>query len=183
MKYFGHWLKYFWALIEIFSGIGWNFSGIDRNISDIDQKIFRHWSKYFSALIKIFSGTDRNIFQALIEIFLGVDRNTPRLPRLPRKSLMTSWSSGIHVYRTCRLKAEETCSHSHQCPVRPWSSLAMPRCQRFLWPLFGARPDERGGEQKSPTKTQKNESFRKQASTNLKDSRSNTSLKVVYTFL
>ena len=85
--------------------------------------------------------------------------------------------------RTCRLKAEETCSHSHQCPVRPWSSLAMPRCQRFSWPLFGARPDERGGEEKSPTKTQKNESFRKQASTNLKDSRSNTSLKVVYTFL
>ena len=86
-------------------------------------------------------------------------------------------------YHTCRLKAEETCSPSHQCPVLQWSSLAMPRCQRFSWPLFGARPDERGGEEKLPTKTQKNESFREQASTNLKDSRSNASLKVVYTFL
>ena len=77
--------------------------------------------------------------------------------------------------RTCRLKAEETCSHSHQCPARPWSSLAMPRCQRSSWPLFGARAEERVGQQKSVAKTQKNESFRKQDGTNLKDSHSKTS--------
>ena len=84
----------------------------------------------------------------------------------------------LHVsifYRTCRLKAEETCSHSHQGPVRPWSSLAMPRCQRSSWPLFGARAEERVGQQKSAAKTQKNESLRKQDGTNLKDSHSKTS--------
>ena len=69
-----------------------------------------------------------------------------------------------------------------QCPVRPWSSLAMPRCQRFSWPLFGARPEGRGGQQKSVAKTEKNESFRKQDGTNLKDSRSKTSYKIVYIF-
>ena len=30
--------------------------------------------------------------------------------------------------RTCRLKAEETFSHSHRCPGWSWSTLAMPRC-------------------------------------------------------
>ena len=60
------------------------------------------------------------------------------------------------------------------CPVRPWSKLAMPMCQRFSWPLFGARPDEWGGEQKSLTKTQKNESFRKNNATNFKGSRLKT---------
>ena len=62
-----------------------------------------------------------------------------------------------------------------QCPVRPWSSLAMPRCQRSSWPLFGARAEERVRQQKSVTKTQKTESLRKQDGTNLKDSRSKTS--------
>ena len=59
-----------------------------------------------------------------------------------------------------------------QCPVWPWSSLAMPRCQRFSWPSFGARPEGRGGQQKSATKTQKNESFRNRDGINLNNSQS-----------
>ena len=35
----------------------------------------------------------------------------------------------------------------------------MPMCQRFLWPLFGARPDERGVEQKLLTKNTENQKF------------------------
>ena len=60
-------------------------------------------------------------------------------------------------------------THSAHRPMRPWSILAMPRCQRFPWALFGARPPERTGQQKSEKKTEKNESFIKKNSMNFKD--------------
>ena len=58
----------------------------------------------------------------------------------------------------------------------------MPRCQRFPWDLFGARPPERTGQQKSKGKTEKNESLIKKNGMNFQDLISKLSEKVVYTF-
>ena len=60
-------------------------------------------------------------------------------------------------------------THGAHRPMRPWSILAMPRCQRFPWALFGARPPERTGQQKSKGKTEKNESLIKKNGMNFQD--------------
>ena len=54
----------------------------------------------------------------------------------------------------------------------------MPRCQRFPWAVFGARPPERTGQQKSKGKTEKNESLIKQDGMNFKDLLAKLSQKV-----
>ena len=73
-------------------------------------------------------------------------------------------------------------AHGAHFLMRPWSILAMPRCQRFPWAVFGARPPQRTGQQKSKGKTEKNESLIKKNGMNFQDLISKISEKLVYTF-
>ena len=105
----------------------------------------------------------------------SAETHAPPCPQHPSTAKSNSWPAPTDARGSQHLL--------RPCPVRPWSSLAMPRRQRSSWPLFGARAEERVGQPKSAAKTQKNESLRKEDSTNLKVSRSKTSSKIVYIFL
>ena len=72
----------------------------------------------------------------------------PGYPPAPHSPSLSSVCP-IRCVPKCSMAVMPAGAHGAHFLMRPWSILAMPRCQRFPWALFGARPPERTGQQKS----------------------------------